>query len=226
LRARWPAALLVAVALAGCGDDASNAGGHGGSGTGAPVTTSVATAPSTTAPPTTVAPSGPTTVVVTTPPGTNLGRPTLASSSSVSTAGLDRVLFGMTLQNAERAAGSRLLPDTSFAFGADCAVLRPESGPDGIVFTISKGTIERVDIVAPGKNRTRSGAGIGTPVTQLRSLFGDRLSTPDPARPTMFVYTPVDAADAVYRVVFETDGTTVTSFRAGRVPQVNATAPC
>ena len=41
---------------------------------------------------------------------------------------------------AEKAAGSRLLPDQTFAFGADCAVVKPESGAECIVFTISNGT--------------------------------------------------------------------------------------
>jgi hypothetical protein len=175
---------------------------------------------------TTVARAGPTTVVVTTPPGTNLGKPTLGNGSTVTTAGMDRVLFGMTLVNAERAAGSRLLPDPSYAFGADCAVVKPESGPEGIVFTISKGTIERVDIVAPAKNHTRSGAGLGTTVAQLQSLYGQRLATPQGAQATTLVYTPVDAGDASFRVIFETDGNVVTSFRAGRVPQVNNVIPC
>ena len=35
-----------------------------------------------------------------------------------------------------------------------------------------------------------------------------------------------DAADAVYRVAFETDGTAVTAFRAGRTALVASATPC
>jgi hypothetical protein len=161
-------------------------------------------------------------VVGTTPPGTDLGQPTLDGASTVSTTGLDTVVFGMSIAQAEKAAGTRLLPDESIPAGVGCVVLRPESGPAGILFTVTAGTVERVDIVAPATTRTRSGAGIGTTVAQLQTLFGDRLV----ANGTTYVFTPQDAADAAFRVIFETDGTTVTAFRSGRVPQVEAATPC
>jgi hypothetical protein len=107
---------------------------------------------------------------------------------------------------------------------ADCAVVRPEHGPAGVSFTIKAGTIERVDIGAEGKVRTRSGAGVGSTVAQLQSLFGTRIAAAPNS--TTYVFTPVDAADAAYRVVFETDGTTVTSFRAGRTALVASPTPC
>jgi hypothetical protein len=89
---------------------------------------------------------------------------------------------------------------------------------------IKAGTIERVDIGAASKVRTRSGAGVGSTVAQIQSLYGARLAAaPDG---TTYVFTPVDAADAAYRVVFESDGTTVTSFRAGRTALVAASTPC
>jgi hypothetical protein len=212
--------VLSLTLFAACGDDDTGSAAHGGASTTAPVATS---ATSSTLPATT-APSGPTTVVPTTPPGTDLGAPELDDASSVSTTGLDTVIFGMTLTQAEVAAGSRLLPDDSVPTTADCAVVRPEHGPADVSFTIKAGTIERVDIGPGSKVRTRSGAGVGSTVAQLQSLFGARLAAaPDS---TTYVFTPVDAADAAYRVVFGTDGTTVTSLRAGRTAIVASPTPC
>jgi hypothetical protein len=158
----------------------------------------------------------------TTPPGTDLGEATLDGSSTVSTTGFDTVVFGMSIVQAEDAAGTRLLPDDTITAGVGCRAVSPEGGPPGVVFTVTAGTIERVDVRAPSTNTTRSGAGIGTTVAQLQTLYTDRLS----AEGTSYVFTPRDAGDAAFRVIFETDGTTVTSFRAGRVPQVLTPTPC
>jgi hypothetical protein len=223
LRTAGVAVLLAAATLGACGDDGDSAGGQTVTSTSTTSTTIAgsSTTSATTAPPTG---GGATTVVPTTPPGTDLGAPTLDDASTVSTTGLDTVTFGMTIAQAEKAAGTRLLPDTSMPTTADCAVIRPEAGPDGVSFTLSKGTIERVDIGAPAKIRTRSGAGIATTVAQLQTLYGDRLAAAGGS--TTYVFTPQDAADAVYRVIFETDGTTVTSFRAGRTAVVQPATPC
>jgi hypothetical protein len=225
LRTAGLAVVLAAVLLGACGDDGGNDGPDLGDGTDTTTTSAAAdgstTTVATTAPPAT----GGSTVVPTTPPGTDLGSPTLDDASSVSTTGLDRVTFGMTLTQAETAAGTRLLVDPAAAMTTECAVVRPEAGGEGISFTLFKGTVERVDITAPSKVRTRSGAGISTTVAQLQTLYGERLAAP-PGSPTTYVFTPVDAADAVYRVVFDTDGTTVTAFRAGRATVTVSAAPC
>jgi hypothetical protein len=224
LRTVGLAALLATVVLGACGDDG---GGDLGPDLGSPTSTStsVPAAGALTTTTTSAAPAaGGTTVVPTTPPGTDLGAPTLDDASSVSTTGLDTVTFGMTLAQAEKAAGTRLLADPAAPTTADCAVVLPESGPQGISFTISKGTIERVDIAAPAKVRTRSGAGVASTVAQLQTLYGAQLAAAPGT--TTYVFTPVDAADAVYRVVFDTDGSTVTAFRAGRATLVESAVPC
>jgi hypothetical protein len=214
---------LALVVLSACGDDGDDADTAGVTSTSAASTVALV---STTVPTTTTAPvsSGPTTVVPTTPPGTDLGQPKLDDSSTVSTTGLDTVQFGMSLTQAEVAAGSRLLTDDAAPKGADCAVLRAEHGPADVTFTISARTIERVDIGPGSKVKTRSGAGVSTTVAQLQSLYGERLTVGSGS--TTYVYTPVDAGDAAYRVVFETDGNAVTSFRAGRTSIVAPATPC
>jgi hypothetical protein len=228
---RWGDVRTVGISLAvagllftACGD--SSGSGPKLTGPGGATTTSTSRPTTTTAAPTTTAPSGPPTVVSTTPPGANLGTPKLSDRSTVSTAGLDAVLFGMTIAQAEKAAGTRLLPDPAFPAGPQCIVLKPEKGPEGVWFTITKGVVARVDIRAPSKVKTKSGAGIGSTDAQLQSLFPGRLS--ETATPTgkTIIYTPVDAANANYRVIFDTDGKAVTAYRSGQVPQIEPAQPC
>ena len=223
---RHPARLAVSLCLAtallaSCGDD-----GDTGPDLRNASTTTAPAAASTDVTSTVVTGTTPTSEPASTGPGTTTagtGTPTLSDRSSVSTTGFDTIVFGMTLAQAESAAGTKLVPAPAFSGGPGCSVVVPESGPAGVSFTVTKGTVERVDIRPPATVGTRSGARIGSTVTQLQSLYGDRLTA---AASGVYVYTPRDAADAAFRVVFTTDGATVTTYRAGRVPQVESTDPC
>jgi hypothetical protein len=219
----------IVIALAGllftaCGD--SNEGGPLLSPTTSRPTTSGASGTTSTAAATTTVAAGPATVVPTTPPETNLGSPKLSDKSTVTTAGLDVVTFGMTIVQAEKAAGSRLLVDATFPAGPQCAVLKPEKGPVGVWFTVSKGVIDRVDVRAPSKVRTRSGAGIGSTDAQIESLFPGKITATTTATGKVLTYTPTDTANANFRVIFETTGNAVTAYRSGRLPLVQNSASC
>jgi hypothetical protein len=247
MRASRSSASLLAIALAsaaglgaacGGGDDTgpqlssinsssttratSGAIATGASGTGATgATTTKAATPTTTGVPTTP------TVFTTTPPGSVPGPAKLADSSAVSTAGIGPLTFGLTVPNAEKALGARLLPDAAFPATGQCIVVKPESGADAVWFTVWKSTVERLDVRPPGKPKTRSGAGIASTEAQLKTLFTDRLTVSSTASGRTAVYTPQDAANANFRIIFELDlAGNVTSYRAGRVGIVEPVAPC
>lgn len=164
----------------------------------------------------------------TTAPGgstTSLGTPTLKDSSTISTVGLDKVQFGMTLADAEKAAGSKLVTD---APKSNCYAVKPEQGAAGVTFLISDGRVESVTIEAP-PIATKSGAKVGSTEAQIKELYPGQIETQprlDGQPGNQLVFTPKDAADAKFRLVFFTDGTTVSSYRAGRVPQVLAATGC
>lgn len=153
------------------------------------------------------------------------GEPAFDSDSTVSTVGIDRLIFGMTLNRAEQeltAVFVRVEPDGS----NECYQIRPEGGPVGVELTVAAGTVERVDITTADIT-TRSGAGVGKTEAELTELFGDRLTTaPSASGGNTVTFTPVDEGDKQFRVIFETDGETVTSFRSGRVPIVEPSIPC
>jgi hypothetical protein len=90
-----------------------------------------------------------------------------------------------------------------------------------VFMMVSKSTIERVD-VRSGNVKTRSGLGIGTTLEQLKTALKDQLQI----NGNTAVFVPTSANDANYRVIFETDGTAVTSFRAGKIPEVTNPVGC
>lgn len=176
--------------------------------------------PTTVAPATTATPSGPTTSLGAAPP--ELDSPKLDDASAVTTAGIGPLTFGMTVAAAQPAIGTRLLTESGRPPSGECYYVKPEKGPAGVFMMVSKSTIERVDIRTPSPVKTRSGLGIGTTLDQLKSSLGANLQVTG----TTATFVPTSANDANYRVIFETDGTTVTSYRAGKVPEVNNAVGC
>jgi len=143
----------------------------------------------------------------------------------VSTVGIGALTFGMSVAEAERTLGAEFVEVIDGATGA-CYEIRPAGGPAGVQLTVTGGTIERIDITTDVIT-TRSGAGVGMTETALFELFGERLTSE--ARTgggNTITFTPVDPGDAEFRVIFESDGATVTSFRSGRVPQILPPLPC
>jgi hypothetical protein len=174
---------------------------------------------------TTLPPTSSTTTTSTTEAPEFVGEPEFDDASSVSTVGIDVVTFGMTVAQAEAALGGSFVPVDEPA-NEDCYQIRPAGGPAGVQLTVTAGTIERVD-VSTDMITTRSGAGVGMSEDDLFALFGERLtSTPLATGGNSIVFTPADEADAAFRVIFDTDGAAVTSFRSGRVPQIEPTISC
>ena len=149
--------------------------------------------------------------------------PTLGPASSISTVGLDTVHFGMTVKQAEAAAGTQMIPCAPVS---SCYRVTPTIAPDGISFVVHEGTIERVDIAA-GPITTRSGVGVGTAEGRIIELFGDQIEravNDDSSVDLIFV--PADEDDAEFRVIFTIRDGVVETFRSGRVPLVLDKSPC
>ena len=214
------AAFLVAssVLLAACGGGDDTAEADADSAVAAEtVTETTTTTTTTTAPPTTIATTSTVAPELT-------GFPEFTTDSNVTTAGIDSVLFGQTVAQAGTAADGEFVPVDGSE--GPCFLVRPSGGPLGVQLTVTEGTIERVDITTPDIT-TRSGAGVGMTEQELADLFGASLTTqPSETGGNQVVFTPSDEGDAQFRVIFETNGEEVLSFRSGRVLQVLPTIPC
>ena len=187
-------------------------------------TTADTTAPTTTAGPTTTV-AATTTTITTVPPDNpdQFGPPTLSARSTVSTVGLDTVNFGMTVAQAQEAAGTVLVPAGPTG---RCYHAVPHDAPEGIVFLVHEGTIERVDINS-GPITTRSGVGVGSPETMVTDLFGDSIERQVRVDGTVdLVFVPTDPGDRNYRVVFNVSEGEVRAYKSGRFPQVMLDTGC
>lgn len=217
-RGRFVLRIAVASALifSACGGDEAPAAEVGGVVLESEATTTTTTIQATTT----------TNVIATTTTETPelTGFPEFNSDSSVTTVGIDAVNFGMTIAQAGAAVNGEFVPVDGT--NNECFRIRPAGGPLGVQLTVTQGTIERVDITTPDIT-TRSGAGVGMTEAGLRDLFGASLTTESSdTGGNRVIFTPSDAEDAQFRVIFETDGETVTSFRSGRVPQILPTNAC
>ena len=166
-----------------------------------------------------------TTTITTVPPDNpdQYGPPTLSNRSTVSTVGLDTVTFGMTVAEAQQAAGTVLVPAGPTG---RCYHVVPHDAPEGIVFLVHEGTIERVDINS-GPITTRSGVGVGSAETMVTDLFGDSIERQVRVDGTVdLVFVPSDPGDRDFRVVFNVSEGQVRAFKSGRVPQVMGDTGC
>ena len=183
-------------------------------------TTTTSSTTTTTTTTTTIDPS----VMGTLPPIEGLSAPTLDRSSTVSTVGIDRVTFGMTVEEAQRAAGTRF---TLVTPRGECFLATPDDAPTGITFWIVESTLERVDVDTPAIT-TRSGAGLGDSEARILELFGERIHTRPLADGSgnLLAYVPKDFSDRQFRVMFQTDGERVVRMWSGRLPWAEWMAGC
>lgn len=138
------------------------------------------------------------------------------------------VRYGMTLAEASRVLGERLLPGLEYA-AEGCSYLRPRAIPRGTSFMVLDGRVERVDVDTAGV-RTISGAQVGSTEDEVRALYPGRIRTePHPytgPEGHYLRFVPRVPADTAFGLIFETDGRRVTSFRAGRQPAVGYIEGC
>ena len=152
----------------------------------------------------------------------------VTSRSKLTTSGIGPLRVGMTIAQAERAAGTRLRVSRNAGTGV-CFVASLRRGPRGLSFLGTGQRIARVDVTGR-RNRitTPTGARIGDTEARIERLFPGRIDV-TPHRYTDGHYLtlmPRDRTDANRRIVFETDGRRVTAMRAGRLPEVKYVEGC
>ncbi|MEH2053150.1 hypothetical protein [Nostoc sp.] len=150
----------------------------------------------------------------------------LTNQSKLFINGIGAVQIGMTVPQATKAAGTKLVGDSP---NNNCYYVKPQNEPKNISFMVTKGRISRVDVRQNTQITTLKGAKIGDTETRIKSLYPGQIKV----TPHKYVqsghyltFIPKDRADQNYRVVFETDGKLVTQFRAGKLPEVEYVEGC
>lgn len=145
--------------------------------------------------------------------------------STAHASGFGPVRAGMTLAEAEQALGAPLAPLGSLT--EPCHYVAVDGHP-GLTFMVIDGRIARLDVRQQGTARTAEGAGIGDAEERIYALYPGRVEV----QPHKYVdghyliVTPEAPADSTYRMIFETDGKRVTSYRTGRLPEVGWVEGC
>jgi hypothetical protein len=137
--------------------------------------------------------------------------------------GIGPIRAGMTVEQVAQAMGGGFGAPKGGTAGCTYAVL--VKAPPGLAVMLQDGKVARVE-VRSGTIPTAAGARIGDSEARIKTLYPDRVTT----TPHKYVagghYLTVTPADAKYRIVFETDGKKVKTFRAGRVPEVEQVERC
>jgi hypothetical protein len=108
-----------------------------------------------------------------------------------------------------------------------CTYGKASSLPAGVNVMVEGGKVVRVEI-RRGSVATSTGARIGDSEERIKTLYPGVTVTPHKYAPGGHYLTvvPASAADGAYRIIFETDGKRVTSYRAGIKPQVEYVEGC
>ena len=158
-----------------------------------------------------------------------LSQTKLTNQSKVYINGIGAVRVGMTIAEASKAAGTKLIRESGYETNLSCFYVKPQGEPKDIGFMVTNKRISRVDVWKNKSITTLSGAKIGDTESRIKSLYPGQIQvTPhkyvEGGHDLIFI--PKDAVDKNYRVLFETDGKRVTRFRSGKLPEVEFVEGC
>jgi hypothetical protein len=140
---------------------------------------------------------------------------------SVTPRGIGSVTVG---SNARDALGLNVTLADAPGANQACAYVRSGRLPAGVGVLATKGEVARIDVDS-GRVATLEGVRIGDPEARIRQVYAGRVRQ-EPHKYTDGHYLVVTPADSGFRIIFETDGKVVTSYRAGRMPEVAWVEKC
>jgi hypothetical protein len=143
----------------------------------------------------------------------------------ISTDGFKGVRIGMTVTEASKAYGSSLKSAYPLLEEASCFYIFPSGIVGDVGFMVVDGHVARVDVSGPGY-LTVLGVGVGSSEAEVKDAYSGRVKvSPHPYMVLDGHYMTVDAPDG-RAMIFETERSKVTSFRAGRAAQVRWIEGC
>ena len=139
--------------------------------------------------------------------------------------GIGLVRVGMSLTELGNALGEEVrAPYQDFV---ECDHVRPKKLPAGVALMVEADTIVRVEVDSSNV-LTEEGVGVGDLESRVLELYQGRIQV-EPHKYTgpeghYLVVSP--PGDTLHRIIFETDGGKVTTFRTGRRPAVEYVEGC
>ena len=149
----------------------------------------------------------------------------LADDWRITTAGYGPAKIGMTVAEASAALGTKLVSEGPVD-EPSCHYMRPEPAVEGLWFMISDDHVVRVEVTRR-RSRPRSGLGVGDSEARVKEVLRSGVEvTPHKYVAPDGNYLTIWSADHKSAVRFETLQGKVTSFYAGRVPEVENVEGC
>jgi len=151
---------------------------------------------------------------------------TADTAITVTATGYGPLRIGMTVA----AAASALHSPSPSIVGLDtaCAYVHFDAAPPGMRIMVTDGTVVRIEVDS-STVPTGLGVRVGDSEAHVKALYGSRVSVePHKYLPGghYLVVSPIPPTDSNFRLIFETDGSRVTSYRAGQLPQVQWVEGC
>lgn len=149
----------------------------------------------------------------------------ITNQSKVAINGIGAIKVGMTVAEASRASDTKLVGKIE----PSCYYVHPQNIPKGLRFMVTDRRIARVDVDDKSSVTTLSGAKIGDTEARIKALYLGQIKVSPHKYDTgghYLTFVPKDKSDRNYRLVFETDGKRVTTFRAGKLPEVEYVEGC
>ena len=149
------------------------------------------------------------------------------AATRVTATGYGALRIGMTVANAAAALHSPVPP--TVGLDSACAYVHMANAPAGMRIMITGGTVARIEIDS-STIATGMGARVGDSETRVQELYGSRVSVQPhkylPKGHYLIVGPSAPPTDSAFRLIFETDGSRVTTYRAGRLPEVRWVEGC
>ena len=155
----------------------------------------------------------------------------LTEQSKLAINGIGPIRVGMTVDEASRAAGVRLVNSISGGEEYGCLFFKPEE-PKNLNFMVTNGRIARITVMND-RITTIKGAKIGDTEDRIIALYPGQiqvirapLRVRENENSKNLTFVPKDAVDKNYRIIFETYNNKVSRFRSGKLPEVEFIEGC
>ena len=153
--------------------------------------------------------------------------PTARQEWTINTRGYGPIRAGMTMGEAAQAGGRAFGESQMGSIECDYFLFAEDTVRGSAHFMVVNGQIARVD-VNDSSIATAEGARMGDTEQRIMELYPGRV-TVQPHKYSdghYLVVAPASPADSGHHIIFETDGQKVTTYRAGRMPEVEYVEGC
>jgi hypothetical protein len=145
-----------------------------------------------------------------------------STKNTVSFTGFSSVKIGMTVSQASKALGATLVGEEDSE--GNCSYFSSKTKFKELSFMVIDRKIVRVDIDSK-IYATDRGARVGDTEARIKQLYKGMVNI-SPHKYVDGHYLMINMKGGKYQIIFETDGKRVTSFRAGKLPEVGWVEGC